>query len=258
MRMTDALTKRKQIKSKKPDFLAQDTHKKKRIRQRWKRPRGLQSKVRLNKRGYRRGVSTGWRSPKSVRGLSPEGLIQVRVETLAQLEALDPKTQGAIVSGRVSIRTKKALYDAATAKKITILNRDAKVFEDRYAARMADRESRKKQLEEKRKRQEKLKKDLEKTKESGVAAEGLKAKAAEKKATDNVEATSDDTATETKPASEAKSAKAEKAPAQDAPAAKPKADKPKADAPQAEKPKADEKAKTAAKPAEKDKKEGTQ
>lgn len=174
MRMTDALTKRNQLKARKPAFLAQDTHKKKRIRQRWKRPRGLQSKVRLHKRGYRRSVSSGWRSPKAARGLSPEGLIPVRVENLVQLEALDPATHGAMVSGRVSIRTKKTLYDEAKKRSITILNRDAKVFEERYTAKMAERETRKKQLAAKRKRQEKLKKDIEETQKSGVAAEGLK------------------------------------------------------------------------------------
>ena len=174
MRMKDALTKRNELKARKPAFLAQDTHKKKRIRQRWKRPRGLQSKVRLHKRGYRRGVSSGWRSPKAARGLSREGLIPVRVENLSQLESLDPKTQGALVSGRVSIRTKKALYDAANQRSITILNRDAKVFEERYATKMAEREARKKLIEDRRKRQEKLKKDIEETQKSGVAAEGLK------------------------------------------------------------------------------------
>jgi large subunit ribosomal protein L32e len=174
MTMTDALTQRKQIKAKKPVFLAQDTHKKTRIRPRWKRPRGLQSKVRLHKRGYRRSVSTGWRSPKAVRGLSPEGLVPIRIETLAHLEGLDPKTHGALISGRVSIKTKKILYDAARERKITILNRDANVFDERYAAKMAERDERKKRLEDKRKRQEKLKKDIEATEKSGVAAESLK------------------------------------------------------------------------------------
>lgn len=192
MRMTDALTKRNQLKARKPAFLAQDTHKKKRIRQRWKRPRGLQSKVRLHKRGYRRSVSSGWRSPKAARGLSPEGLIPVRVENLAQLEALDAATHGAMVSGRVSIRTKKTLYDEAKKRSITILNRDAKVFEERYTAKMAERENRKKQLAAKRKRQEKLKKDIEDTQKSGVAAEGLKEGTEAKAAKDTSKAPSKD------------------------------------------------------------------
>lgn len=127
-----ALDKRKEIKARKPKFLAQDYHKKKRIRQRWKRPRGLQSKMRLNKRGYRRGISSGWRSPRSVRGFSPEGLEVVRVETISQLETVDPVTQGVMVSGRVSVRTKKILFDAARERKITILNRRADTFDERY------------------------------------------------------------------------------------------------------------------------------
>lgn len=249
MRMTDAITKRKQIKAKKPVFLAQDTHKKKRIRQRWRRPRGLQSKIRLNKRGYRRGVSSGWRSPIAARGLSPEGLIPVRIETLAQLEALDAKTQGAMVSGRVSIRTKKILYDAAAKKKVTVLNRDAKLFEERYAAKMAERESRKKQLEAKRERQEKLKKDIEKTQESGVAAEGLKkgsgdseTKSAEKPASAQKDdsakkaAASTDAASEKKePSKAAPAQKTESAAKKDAPASEKKDAPEKKDAASSEK-----------------------
>ena len=217
--MKDALTKRKQLKARKPVFLAQDTHKKKRIRQRWRRPRGLQSKIRLNKRGYRRGVSSGWRSPRQVRGLSPEGLVPIRVETIAQLETIDPKTQGAIVSGRVSIRTKKALYDAAAQRSITVLNRDAATFEERYVQKLAERDARKKRLESKRKRQEKLKKDIEKTEKSGVAAEGLKAP---KKPTDAdaKKAASSDTPSETS-SSDRDEEKASKSPSASTPAQAP-------------------------------------
>ena len=46
MELKEELELRKKIKSKKPDFIRQDFHKK-RLKKKWKRPRGLHSKVRL-------------------------------------------------------------------------------------------------------------------------------------------------------------------------------------------------------------------
>ena len=54
--MSEKLELRKKIKAKKPNFVSQDTHKRKRIRPRWRKPRGWHSKIRLHKIGYRKMV----------------------------------------------------------------------------------------------------------------------------------------------------------------------------------------------------------
>ena len=64
---------RKTIKSRKPDFKQQNFGKKKKIADRWKRPRGIQSKMRHRFKGYPIMVSKGWRSPAEVRGLDRFG-----------------------------------------------------------------------------------------------------------------------------------------------------------------------------------------
>ena len=71
--MNKDLEHRSVIKKKKPNFIRQDAHKKKRVGTSWRRAKGIQSKVRLNKRGYVKSVSQGYRSPKSVRGTTPSG-----------------------------------------------------------------------------------------------------------------------------------------------------------------------------------------
>lgn len=227
--MADPLKQRKEQKARKPAFIAQDAHKKKRIRARWKRPRGLQSKVRLNKLGYNTGVSTGWRSPKAVRGTAPNGLEQIRVETRAQLEALDAKTQGAMVSGRVSMRTKKTLYDAAAKLGVTILNRDSAKFAERYETKLKLRAERKQRLAKKQKARTEQKKAAEKKDAKASKAES-KPGSEDPEPTAKPEAkqaeTKESKAEATQPAKQAAASESSAVQKESAPAAEKKADAP--------------------------------
>ena len=54
------------MKKKKPKFIRQDAHKKGRLAKKWRKPKGLQSKMRLCKKGYRKRISKGYKSPKEV------------------------------------------------------------------------------------------------------------------------------------------------------------------------------------------------
>ena len=129
--MEKKLLHRRKLKAKKPKFLAQDVHKKKRLKEKWKRPKGLQSKMRLQKKGHRKLVSVGWKSPKEVRGLSREGLEQIRVENIKALENINPKTQGIIISSKLSIKKKYEIILEAEKKGIVVLNRNVKALKER-------------------------------------------------------------------------------------------------------------------------------
>ena len=67
------LALRAQMKGKKPEFIRQDAHKKPGLGWKWRRPKGITSKMRLHLKGYRRIVKKGYRSPKDVRGLTKDG-----------------------------------------------------------------------------------------------------------------------------------------------------------------------------------------
>lgn len=128
--MSDALSTRKQIKSKKPVFKATDAHKIKRLKRNgYKKGRGYHNKQRLSKRGFRFNIRVGYKSPIAVRHTTPQGLYPVLVHTVAQLESLDPKTQAVIVASNVGGRKKLAIVEAATKQKLTIMNvKDAAAF----------------------------------------------------------------------------------------------------------------------------------
>jgi large subunit ribosomal protein L32e len=88
----------------------------------WRRPRGLQSKQRRHY-GYRAQiVSVGYRSPARVRGLVPSGFRPILVRTETELDALDGRTQAAIIARTVGTRRRLVLEEAARKLGIRVLN----------------------------------------------------------------------------------------------------------------------------------------
>ncbi|MBI4150466.1 50S ribosomal protein L32e [Candidatus Woesearchaeota archaeon] len=157
---------RKHLKGRKPEFIRQDAHKHPSLGRKWRRPRGIQSKMRKNKRGYRASVTIGYRSPKTVRGLHPSGLQSVVVHTLDGLKALDTKTQGATIA-HVGMKQKMELLRFAVEKKIPVLNvKDVALFlKKAEEARQLKKEEQEGKRNAKLQKQEELKK-VAKTKEA--------------------------------------------------------------------------------------------
>jgi len=160
---------RKTIKSKKPVFRQQDFHKKRRLAAKWKRPTGLQSKMRHQFRGYSRRVKQGWRSPAEIRGFSMSGLEMVTIFTIKDLDNIKSH-QGIIISSNLGLRKKIEIMDKALQLKIPVLNikpdKFKKKVEEQKAKKVEDKKTRedkkKKTLEESLKKAEKNKKDKEK------------------------------------------------------------------------------------------------
>jgi large subunit ribosomal protein L32e len=155
--MEKKLQERKERKGKKPTFIRQDANKKPSLPQAWRKPRGRQSKMRLNKRGYNRTPSTGWSSPSEVKGLSPEGLLPVVVATVAELERLDAKQHGLVLSATLGNKKRELLLTKAKEKGLKIINvkdveAQLKELSDKVAARKkvkADRDVKKAEKEKK-------------------------------------------------------------------------------------------------------------
>jgi len=117
------LAKRDEIESRRPAFLRQEWFRFSRLGEKWRKPRGIHSKMRRHY-GYRPPiVSIGYRGPKDVRGYHPSGFMEVMVHNPAQLEKLDPKTQAARVGGTVGFKKKLAIEKRADELGIRVLNR---------------------------------------------------------------------------------------------------------------------------------------
>ena len=106
------------MKRKQPSFTRQDNHKK-RLASGWRRPRGLQSKMRLRHKGYKRVVKVGYGSPVALRH-TYQGKQVIHVATLSDVAHL-PKECAVILAGTLGLKKRKAILEAIP-KHITVLN----------------------------------------------------------------------------------------------------------------------------------------
>ena len=115
---------RAKIKRKKPRFLRQEWWRYPKFKNdpKWSRPKGIDSKMRLKKKGKARSPSIGWSSPKAVRGLHPSGYEEVLVHNVRELEAIDPSRQAARIARTVGARKREAIIERAKELGVKVLN----------------------------------------------------------------------------------------------------------------------------------------
>jgi len=117
-----ALNLRRRAKKKKPKFARQESWRYKRLKEKWRRPRGLDNKMRRKIKGWPPTVSVGYRGPKVARGLHPSGYKEVLVYNAEGLEKIDQKTQAIRIAHTVGKRKRAKIITEARKRKITILN----------------------------------------------------------------------------------------------------------------------------------------
>lgn len=156
---------KKTIKKNQPVFLRQDWHKKVKLGLKWRKPKGMHSKVRLCHGGHRKMVKAGFGSPAVLRDTNSQGLKQVVVHSLPEVEAIESKTQ-CIIIAKVGLKNKVALIKEAQKRKIVIMNvKDPSKFVE---------EVEKKMQEKLKAKTEHLKKKEEKAKDKEKAAKEKK------------------------------------------------------------------------------------
>jgi large subunit ribosomal protein L32e len=113
---------RKIIKGKKPTFVAYESWRYKRIKKRWRAPKGIDNIVRHKRKGVPKSPSIGYSSPKKVRGLHPSGFEEVLVYNVHDLEKIDPERQAIRIASTVGRRKAVDIMDQAENKSIWLLN----------------------------------------------------------------------------------------------------------------------------------------
>ena len=117
-----ALSKRNAANRKRPAFKRQNWFRYKRLGQKWRKPRGMHSKMRI-RRKYRPPVaSISYRGPAAARGLHPSGFAEVVVHRPADLEAIDPQREAARIAATVGDRKREVIETRAAELKIRVLN----------------------------------------------------------------------------------------------------------------------------------------
>jgi len=105
-----------------PRFVRQESWRLVRVKERWRRPRGKNSKMRLGKRGWPKIVKIGYKKSRKGRGLHPSGLEEIIVKRPADLEKINAKTQIVKISHTVGERNRIAIMERAQALELTVAN----------------------------------------------------------------------------------------------------------------------------------------
>ena len=164
-----------------PKFVRSDSHKKKRISKGWRRPKGLQSKMRLQKKGFRKIVKIGYRTPKELRHKHPSGLNNVFIENVEQLKGLNSEKE-VITIKKVGVKNKVIIIKEAKKLKLKITNLDPAKFLKKVEAEQTEKkEVRKRRADKKeeKKKEESIEKKVEKAEKKQT--EDLKQKQTEEK-----------------------------------------------------------------------------
>jgi large subunit ribosomal protein L32e len=118
----NALKVRARAKGKKPAFVRPESWRYAKFSVSWRRPRGLDNKVRRTIKGWPPMPCSGYMGPKIARGLHPSGYEEVLVHTTAQVACVKPDTQAIRIGHTVGMKKRVLIIAEARKLGITILN----------------------------------------------------------------------------------------------------------------------------------------
>ncbi len=113
---------RKAVKNRKPTFFRKDHNKKVKIGKKWRKPSGHHNKFARHCKGKRRRLEVGYKSPKEIRYTNKEGLFEIIISNIKDLEKIKEKTQAAVIKTTVGLKKKIEIIKKAQEKGIKIQN----------------------------------------------------------------------------------------------------------------------------------------
>jgi len=114
-------------------FKRQEWFRFKRLGEKWRKPRGRDSKMRLCRKGKPAMPSTGARSPKALRGIHPSGFAEIRVNNPRELDGLSVKKQAVRIASSVGKRKREQILTRAKELGLKVLNPGGEKGEAKHA-----------------------------------------------------------------------------------------------------------------------------
>jgi large subunit ribosomal protein L32e len=168
---------RERAKNKKPKFVRAESWKYDRFSLSWRKPRGLDNKIRRKIKGWPPGPSMGYKGPKIARFLHPSGYQEVIVYNVADLSAIDVNIQAGRIAHTVGKRKRALIIEEAKKLNIKILNlaisketEEKAETEEGEGAEAEKEEAAKEEVKEEKKKPKKAKKAKEAPKEKKTKA----------------------------------------------------------------------------------------
>jgi large subunit ribosomal protein L32e len=118
---------RAMLKERKPNFIRQDYQRRKRIgnKLKWRKPKGVHSKIRHHFKGWRKSPSPGYKSPLDVKGVHSSGLKMIHIFSVNGLINIKKDTEGIIISKNVGLKNRLQILKRAKELNISVLNLNA-------------------------------------------------------------------------------------------------------------------------------------
>ncbi len=168
-----ALRTRARARNKKPAFLRPESWRDSKFSESWRRPRGLDNKVRRKIKGWPASPSTGYKGPKIARGLHPSGYREVMIYNAESVAAVDPNTQAIRIAHTVGNKKRALIIAEAEKLQVKILNvnvvteeTEAEGEEEAEAEEQEAEKKTEKAKEKKKTKKPKAKEDKSKAKKS--------------------------------------------------------------------------------------------
>ena len=176
MSIQNLLEIRKEIKERKPIFIRQDNPKRMKVNDKWRKPKGIHSKIRHKFKGRRKMPSPGYKSPVDAKGLHSTGLKMVKVHSVDELKKINIDNEGIIVAKTIGMKKRFEILKKAKESGVQVLNlnidEQIKKIEDFISSKKKKAPKAKKEAAKEPKKSE-AQKSKEKTK-SSEEAEKLK------------------------------------------------------------------------------------
>ena len=113
---------RKKINKKRPSFRRVESWRYKRVKDSWRKARGIDSQTRKKTKSGVKSPTMGYRGPKKVRGLHPSGYEEVRVHNINEMKDLNNKKHAIKVSTNLGVKKRISVIDYAQSRGFKILN----------------------------------------------------------------------------------------------------------------------------------------
>lgn len=113
---------KKKINKKRPKFRRFESWRYVRIKNHWRKPRGIDNKMRTEESGWPKSVKVGYGSPSQVKHLHPSGKEEVIVWNSADIEKINPETHVVRIGGSVGRRNREQIIRKANEINIKIVN----------------------------------------------------------------------------------------------------------------------------------------
>ncbi|NWF96697.1 MAG: 50S ribosomal protein L32e [Candidatus Thorarchaeota archaeon] len=109
-------------KKRQPAFRHEQAHRWRRIKNSWRKVRGIDNLAREKRKGRIALVNPGYRKPVAVRAVHPSGYIEVLVSRPTDIDGLDPMRYAVRIDGHVGVKKRQEIIKRSEAASLRVLN----------------------------------------------------------------------------------------------------------------------------------------